>query len=168
MKRLLAIYDQIEEKLLVVSLAVNVLIIFMQVVMRSVFNSSISWSEELARYIFIWQIWLGASIAYRSQAHIKVELIFNLVTSPRFRRYIEIIVDSIWLAFSIFLLVEGIQLLQNMVARNVLSAGMRLPLVYVYAALPVSSFFISLRVLIGIIEKIKSPIASRGEEIKEG
>ena len=57
------IYNNLEEYLLVVSLVINVLLVFLQVIMRTVFKNSLTWSEELSRYIFIWQIWLGASIA---------------------------------------------------------------------------------------------------------
>ena len=59
------IYNNLEEYLLVVSLVINVLLVFLQVIMRTVFKNSLTWSEELSRYIFIWQIWLGASIALK-------------------------------------------------------------------------------------------------------
>ena len=51
------IYNNLEEYLLVVSLVINVLLVFLQVIMRTVFKNSLTWSEELSRYIFIWQIW---------------------------------------------------------------------------------------------------------------
>lgn len=49
------IYNNLEEYLLVVSLVINVLLVFLQVIMRTVFKNSLTWSEELSRYIFIWQ-----------------------------------------------------------------------------------------------------------------
>ena len=63
------IYNNLEEYLLVVSLVINVLLVFLQVIMRTVFKNSLTWSEELSRYIFIWQIWLGASIAWEQVLH---------------------------------------------------------------------------------------------------
>ena len=53
------IYNNLEEYLLIISLVCNVLLVFLQVIMRTVFKNSLTWSEELSRYIFIWQIWLG-------------------------------------------------------------------------------------------------------------
>ena len=45
------IYNNLEEYLLVVSLVINVLLVFLQVIMRTVFKNSLTWSEELSRYI---------------------------------------------------------------------------------------------------------------------
>ena len=56
MKKVFMLLDKhLEEILLVFGTMVMILLIFYQVVMRRCFNSSIAWSEELARYIFIWQ-----------------------------------------------------------------------------------------------------------------
>ena len=41
------IYNNLEEYLLVVSLVINVLLVFLQVIMRTVFKNSLTWSEEL-------------------------------------------------------------------------------------------------------------------------
>lgn len=54
--------------------------------MRTVFHNSLSWSEELSRYIFIWQIWLGASIALKEDEHINVTLIYNFVKKKEHRQ----------------------------------------------------------------------------------
>ena len=116
MKRWIAYYDSFEEKLLIISLAVNVILILSQIIMRAAFNASLVWSEEVARYIFIWQIWLGTSVSYRRKSHISVDIIYDIFKS-----------------------------------RLSLSAGLRLPLVYVYAALPVSAAILSLRLIGGII-----------------
>ena len=60
MKKVFMLLDKhLEEILLVFGTMVMILLIFYQVVMRRCFNSSIAWSEELARYIFIWQVWLA-------------------------------------------------------------------------------------------------------------
>lgn len=64
MKKVIGFYNSLEAHLLVISLAFTTLLIFVQVVMRYVFNNSLSWSEELARYVFIWQIWLGHQRVY--------------------------------------------------------------------------------------------------------
>lgn len=67
MKKVIGFYNSLEAHLLVISLAFTTLLIFVQVVMRYVFNNSLSWSEELARYVFIWQIWLGHQRVYEGQ-----------------------------------------------------------------------------------------------------
>ena len=44
--------NHLEDLLMVVLLCVMSLLIFVQVIMRYIFNNSLSWSEELARYLF--------------------------------------------------------------------------------------------------------------------
>ena len=53
--------DNIELYICVFLMSFMTLLVFVQVVMRYVFNNSLSWSEELARYTFIWLIYIGIS-----------------------------------------------------------------------------------------------------------
>lgn len=155
MNRVTNAYNKLEEYLLVGSLVFNVAIVFLQVIMRSVFNYSLSWSEELSRYIFIWQTWLGASVALKYNEHIKVELIFNFIKSEKAKRVIRIFANLVWLAFCLFLAINGWKLIQSMIGRNALSSGMRIPLAFVYISLPASSLLICLRLLPRILADIK-------------
>ena len=78
MKKIFQKYNNFEERLLIGSLFFNVLLIFSQILMRTIFNYSLSWTEELSRYIFIWQTWLGTSIALKYKQHIRVEILINI------------------------------------------------------------------------------------------
>ena len=147
LKKLIYGYDKLEEYMLCASLVLTTLIIFAQIIMRSVFNNSLTWSEELTRYIFIWQIWLGVSIAQKEKQHIKVELLFNFFKGERFRAVIDIVATLILIAFNIFLVVNGSELVRQMYVRNNVSGAMRLPLYIVYAVLPLSAFILSLRLI---------------------
>lgn len=163
MDKFLKKWTFLEERLLVASLVFNTLLIFTQIIMQGVFNSSLSWSEELSRYIFIWQIWLGADLAYAYHEHIRVEMIFHWLPGPKSCRILDILVDGLWLAFNIFLTGKGFHLCQSMASRHTLSSGMRLPLTYVYAALPVASLFLSLRLVYSLYTKIRG----RSQESRE-
>lgn len=107
MKAVLNKWTYIEEKVLIGSLIFNTLLIFLQIIMRGAFNSSLSWSEELSRYIFIWQIWLGADLAFAYGEHIKVEMIYNWLPGEKAKNMLRILVEAAWLAFNIFLVVKG-------------------------------------------------------------
>ncbi|MGE5632281.1 MAG: TRAP transporter small permease [Caulobacteraceae bacterium] len=153
MKRIVHLYNKFEEYVLVGSLVVTVTIIFVQVIMRYIFNSSLSWSEELARYIFIWQTWLGASIGIREKKHIKVELIYGLVKG-RGKKVVDIIASFIWLAFSIFITINGTQLILDLIQKGAISSGMRIPMYFVYVSLPISTGVIALRLVMEVYETI--------------
>ena len=61
MKKILKfLNDYLEETICIILMSVMTIIIFIQVIMRYVMHNSLSWSEELARYCFIWLIYIGA------------------------------------------------------------------------------------------------------------
>lgn len=107
-------YDKLEEYLLCGSLVCTTLIVFAQVIMRKVFNDSLAWSEELTRYIFIWQIWLGVSIAQRDKQHIKVELLKSLVKNEKVISVVDIFAMLVLIAFNVFLVINGSELVNQM------------------------------------------------------
>lgn len=163
LKKLVYGYDKLEEYLLCGSLVFTTLVIFAQIIMRSVFNDSLTWSEELTRYVFIWQIWMGVSIAQRDKQHIKVELLYSLMKNEKARSVIDIVATTIWVAFSAFLLVNGSELVQQMMSRGNVSSAMRLPMYIVYIVLPLSAFVLCLRLIAQIAEDVKALIFGKKE-----
>ena len=147
-------YNHLEEYLLIGSLVFSVLLVFFQVVMRTVFKNSLSWSEELARYLFIWQTWLGASIAFKEDEHIKVTLIYSIIKNKRMQAVIDFLADAIWFLFSFFLIFNGASLVSSIVSRNVTSSGLGLPMAFVYVVFPVSSASVCIRLLPKLKDKI--------------
>lgn len=156
-------YNNLEEYLLIVSLIANVLLVFMQVIMRTVFKNSITWSEELSRYIFIWQIWLGASMALKYNEHIRVTLILSFLKNKKVQAAIIFFADLLWFLFCAYMVINGKDLLVSMSARRAVSSGLRLPLVYVYAVFPIASFLVCAR-LLGVLYR---DIKRFGEDTKE-
>lgn len=143
MEGLKKFYNNLEAHLLVISLIFTVILIFAQVILRYVFNSSLSWAEELARYIFIWQIWLGTSVAQRDRAHVRIEMF----RSGRKKQVISVIADVVWLAFCLILIKYGAELVLSIYQRNLVSAAMKLPMYLVYLSLPVSQTAVAVRII---------------------
>ena len=157
------IYNNLEEYLLIISLVCNVLLVFLQVIMRTVFKNSLTWSEELSRYIFIWQIWLGASTALKYNEHIRVTLIYSFMKSEKLKSVIGLAADFIWFLFCAYMVLNGKELLVSMAARNAASSGLQLPLVYVYMAFPIASFLVCLR-LLGVLAGDWKKLTGKREE----
>lgn len=146
LKKLINSYDKTEEVILVISLAVTVCLIFAQILMRWLFNNSITWSEELARYIFIWQIWLGTSIGFKGDKHIKITIIRDLF-KEKGRAVYDIIARCILLVFCAVMVVMGMKMVAQLEHTHYLSAALRMPLSWVYMALPFSSLIVCLRII---------------------
>ena len=150
------IWDHLEEYILVISFIITVTLIFVQVMMRYVFGYSLSWSEELARYIFLWQIWLGASFAVKEHRHLRIEAIKGMLPSIA-QRWLELVALLIWFGFSLFLAVKGTELVSIMAMRGQVSPALRLPMSYAYASVPLGCGLMSIRLIIEIINLIKYP-----------
>lgn len=121
--------------------------------MRYVFKSSLTWSEELARYIFLWQIWVGAAYAAKESQHLRIEVLKKRL-SDRGKDILDIIVIMIWTAFSIFLATRSGQLTSILFSRGQLSPAMRIPMGYAYASVPVGCGLMAFRLLQNLYKKI--------------
>ncbi len=63
-------YCRLLSWLMALSLAIMVVLVFTNVVMRYAFNSGITESEELSRWLFVWMTFMGAIVALRERAHL--------------------------------------------------------------------------------------------------
>ncbi|MGL4209375.1 MAG: TRAP transporter small permease [Candidatus Adiutrix sp.] len=163
LKKCINFYDFMEARILVASLVVTVGLIFMQIVMRAVFNSSLSWSEELARYIFIWQTWLGVSVGLKENKHITVEVLFKHIRGKK-AQIIKIISSLLCVFLCVFLAWFGWKVMRNAYIKSTVSSAMLAPLWVVYLALPVSCVIASLRHLGRLGEQFKQFYASIAPE----
>lgn len=146
MARIGELFNKIEENLLYASLIFTVTVIFVQVVMRYVFSNSLSWSEEVARYVFIWQTWIGASYAVRRKRHLRVEALVDRFHGLS-RKFIELVVLALWILFGCFLIYKGYQLTRMIFMRGQISAALGISMAIPYAAIPVGSFFMTMRLV---------------------
>jgi TRAP-type C4-dicarboxylate transport system permease small subunit len=63
----------------VLTLGGMTVLIFIQVIFRYLFNQPLAWTEELARFLFIWMTFVAGVVAARRGQHIGVELIVNML-----------------------------------------------------------------------------------------
>ena len=68
-------------------MAVMVVTITWQILMRYVFDSPIMWGEELSRISYAWFCFFGVALATRDEAHLKVEFFFPEVPQGRPNAY---------------------------------------------------------------------------------
>lgn len=136
--------DNFEENILLLLLLASVVLIFAQVVMRYVFQSSLSWSEELGRYLFIWLTWLSTGYAVRQKRHLRIEMIGDLL-SERGKIILDIAAMTMWCGFTIFLVVKGWGITAMIWRRGQLTAALEIPAALTYAAVPAGAAIMALR-----------------------
>lgn len=127
-----------EEILIAILFALMSLIIGLQVCMRYIFNDSLSWSEELARYCFIWATYIGIAAGFKHYAHIRVDF-FTDRFFKNFKHHINILAYIVVVVFSFFIIIEGHELFSKILRFNQRSSTLGIPMAYIYLA-PVVGF----------------------------
>ena len=140
------IWDHLEELFLLPSLVFSVALIFVQVVMRYVFDNSLSWSEELARYLFVWQIWIGVAYAARNRTHLRITILKDKM-GPDAQKILELVITVIWIGFGLFVAMKGTELVAKVGRFNQLSSALQIPMKYVHMAVPVGCGLMVIRLL---------------------
>lgn len=85
MTRLINRYCQLLEVVMAVLMALMVVMVFGNVVMRYAFNSGITVSEELSRWMFVWLCFLGAVVAVKEHGHLGTDMLVGKL-SPAGKR----------------------------------------------------------------------------------
>ena len=122
---------------------------FMQVFTRYVLNSSWPWTEELARYSFIWMNMVGAAAGFRKGTLVAVDNILNLTTGLT-RLVMSLIIMSVVFVIGYLLCRYGMELV--ILVGNSPSVTMRIPMGLIHAASTVSGFGFMVNALAGAID----------------
>lgn len=149
-KIFLWIENHFERNILVLSLITMVVLIILQVILRAM-KTSLIWIEELARYIMLYQIWIGAAYAVKVDAHIRITSFIDRYTGNK-KIKLDLLVLTIWLIFSIWLMIEGVILVSKIAQIGQTSPALQIPMYIPYFSVPFGGFLMSLR----IIQKMKS------------
>ena len=88
------------------------LLVLAQVVARKFFEPLV-WSEELARYLFIWVAFLGWVIANQRKSHIHISLVLDR-SGPGLKRALAVLADLLVIVFALIFTVKGWRLVQRM------------------------------------------------------
>ena len=150
-------------KVLIVAFSVMVVVVFMQVIFRYVLEHSLEWSEELARYLFIWATFLGASVGFYEQRHIRVTALLKSLRTARQRAAMLVVVDATCIAFLGMYVSEGITVSYRVFMLGQVANSMTwLSIGFVYLAIPVGSFFMLMNVIAYAIINLR--VLFSGEE----
>lgn len=132
----------------------------LQVFSRYIMNSTFSWTDECARYCFIWFNLLGSGCLVRSKGHAIVDL-FSARLKGTIKKVYEIIINILILYVGVILAKYGVALCKATIRQT--STALKLPIGLVYGALPI----LGILIILYQIEAIWSLTAVR-RGVKEG
>jgi TRAP-type transport system small permease protein len=136
-RRLTAAYAQLLSVLVVVSVGILVIPVMLQIVSRYTdLIPSYIWTEEMARFLFIWTVMIGAMLGVRDSAHFDVDLLPRL--GARGDAFMRIIAKLGVLIIAIVFVTGGIEFTKF--AWNRTSELADLPLWLIHIAWPITGF----------------------------
>jgi TRAP-type C4-dicarboxylate transport system permease small subunit len=150
-KKVIKTLDKIEDNILVAMFVAMVGIIFFQVIMRYVFNNSLSWSEELGKFLFVWLSWLGISIGHRRREHIKITLFVDRL-SPKAKRLSEIVSELILIVICGVTMVHSFTMIG--IQLNIPYAGIKISTAWGYLSVALGCGLFILRAIMHIAEDV--------------
>ena len=105
MAKAIDLYCQVLKAVIAVCLAVMVVLVFGNVALRYIFNSGITMSEELSRWLLVWLTFLGAIVALRQHAHLGVDTLVRML--PPKGRLICFVASYLLMLYADWLLMLG-------------------------------------------------------------
>ena len=135
MRKLIDFYYRLLTWLLVATVAILIVPVTLQIISRyTQLIPSYIWTEEMARFLFIWMVMLGAMIGIREGTHFEVDVWPEL--SPRPNALLRIVSSVFVLAFALVFVWYGIKFVQFGWDQN--SELAELPMTYIFLAWPIT------------------------------
>jgi len=143
------IAERVVQVTLVGMVAIMTIIIIIQVFMRYLFLYSLSWSEEVARYLMIWVAFLGASLALKYGFHIGIEFVITRIPEKA-RVHVNLLAKLSILVFLIFFTIGGFQV--SWAVRDQDSPALLFSMGYAYLSAPVGGVFMIIHLLNSLVQ----------------
>ncbi|MDX9827804.1 MAG: TRAP transporter small permease [Spirochaetia bacterium] len=148
MKTLWKIFDATLNWILAICVLAITLICLAQIFARFIVNSSLPWSDEACRYLFVITVSLGAGVCVRDRNLIAVDLIPQKLKG-KIRFYYVLVLNILVMCMAYVLLVYGYRFAQMNMKQ--LSSSMQIPMGIVYLVLSLSGLLIIISTLRNIV-----------------
>lgn len=141
------------ESWVLVSLVVLMtLVVLLQVIYRYLLMQPLHWSEELARYLFVWISILGAALSLRRRGHFGTDFLFKMLPA-RWRRRVAFLIFMLMGVVVMVLLTQGIVLVQKTADQE--SPAMEISMGWAYASLPAGAALMAVHLLVMILKEAR-------------
>lgn len=142
--------------LVVIGNGLMLLLVFAQVITRYVFNYTPYFGEELARYLFVWVVFLSLPLVARYGGHMCIETLTSRVKGATLK-FLNILADIFTIVFMGIMVWCGIQMVIRTNYQT--SPAMMIPMSWVYVVIPFGCAVMLIYALANLVNVIKTPAA---------
>ncbi|OQY53477.1 MAG: C4-dicarboxylate ABC transporter substrate-binding protein [Desulfobacteraceae bacterium 4572_89] len=154
LKKLDTITTQIEEWTLFIIVIAALLSLFANVVLRYGFNYTLAWSEELVRIVIIYSTFVGASVAVKQRAMIRIDAVVQIF--PKLKSGLTFYTSILMLIFAWMMVYYGYKMTYLQYLTNQKTIIMQIPLVIIYAIMPLMGVMVGIRTIQVMIQDFKT------------
>lgn len=154
LKKLDTIVTNIEEWTLFIIVMAALISLFVNVILRYGFNYTLAWSEELVRIVIIYSTFVGASVAVKQRAMIKIDAVVQIF--PRLKSGLTFYSNILMLIFAVMMVFYGYQMTHLQFVTSQKTIIMQIPLVVIYCIMPVMGVMVFLRTVQVMIQDFKA------------
>lgn len=154
-----------ERWLLLIFYTLIVATIAIEVLRRFLLEYSSIWGEEIARYAFIYLVWIGAAAAVRERAHIRIDVLFHYLPN-RGKAILYLLGDFVMLAVSVVALYYAVEPVLTSIKFGSVTHGLRISNAWFLAAVPFGFTLVTIR----LVESIRRDLSDfrAGRPVFEG
>ena len=124
--------SNIVEIIIALQVAILSVVVLLQVFFRYVLNFPLAWSEELARFLLIWIVLLGAAIGIKRKSHFSIDIVFKKFPQ-KVQKNLQFAIDVL-----LFMLIFDVMVINGVYLANLtfrqISPALHLRMSYVYSA----------------------------------
>ena len=153
-KKLDTIVTNIEEWTLFIIVMAALSSLFANVILRYGFNYTLAWSEELVRIVIIYSTFVGASVAIKQRAMIKIDAVVQIF--PRLKSGLTLYANILMLIFAGMMVFYGYQMTHLQYITSQKTIIMQIPLVAIYTIMPVMGVMVFIRTVQVMIQDIRT------------
>ena len=135
-----------------VAMAILASVCLAQVFSRFVLETPTVWSEALARTLMVWSVFLGMPVTLRRGRAIAMSFLADMAP-PRMKIVLNVIVVGAITFALIIMLWQGVLLLERI--SNQRMAGLDIPIIWAYAAIPVGAFLSLIALTFSCVEQVR-------------
>ncbi len=132
-------FAKLLEKIMIVLVTAMMLSLFWQVFTRFVIKVPATWTEEIARYTFIYLVMIGAALGVKNSAHFGMTMVSDKLHGRVRDLYQRFVINGIIMICAIFLVYYGIEF-TRMYGMNRVSPTFLTPMAWVFGIVPFSGF----------------------------
>ena len=132
-------------------LAILIVLTFLGVVWRYIFNAPFTWLEEVQTSCMVWIVFAGAGAAFRSGNHVAIEMIVDLM-----QKIMEILISIVVVVVIGYLFMQSIGFIQVFVKSGRSTSMLKIPYSWVYGIAIISYFDMIISYFYALFHGVKS------------